>query len=119
MADHPLHPSSGVPIFSSPRDIEDFLRMELEIARIQRDEANHEFWRTSANVYDSSHDEKVRSAAWGQCVARKALVAALKRLNAFLANGTVPGEFEYPPREMSRTQAEGSRIQLETAGERY
>ena len=79
--------------FSDIHEVEDFLRMEVKIARIQREEANLRFWHISAEISCSDHDEQVTSAARVQCLARISLVMALKRLNAFLDRGTIPREF--------------------------
>jgi hypothetical protein len=92
---------------SSLHEVEDLLRIEVKIARIQLDEVDRRFWRISADISDPHHGEKVEFGAGVQCAARSSLLVALKRLNGFLVHATVPADFRLrqPATEMYKAQA--------------
>jgi hypothetical protein len=94
-----LDPTSNVDgnWFRNPCEVEDLLRMEVKIADLERKNADLSFWRASANVRSLSHNQDVALAAIVQSVARRSLLNAVVRLNAFLTYGTVPDDLRFRP----------------------
>jgi hypothetical protein len=84
---------NNVLVFASLDEIEDFLRKDVGMAQMQRETADSIFWRVYAEVSDPDHDRNLASALRVQDAARKSLLRALERLNAFLVSGTIPDEF--------------------------
>jgi hypothetical protein len=71
-------------------NIEDYLRLEAEIARCNFNAAERTFWRVSADISCKDHERQIGEASRAQALTRKALLRALERINRFLVYGTVP-----------------------------
>lgn len=80
--------------FKDIRSLEDFLRSEVKIAQLRREAADAEFWQRSADVFHPDHDQRVEQASVIQSAARRSLLTALERLNAFLADGAIPEDLK-------------------------
>jgi hypothetical protein len=75
--------------------IEDYLRLEAEIARCNFNAAESEFWRVSANRSDNARESNAAEASTAQIATRKALPRALERVNSVLGYGRIPADL-YP-----------------------
>jgi hypothetical protein len=76
--------------------VETILRATVDAATKGHNAAKHNFWRVCA---EQSHGEQqtVREAAAAtyQNLAREELIAAIRRLNNFTLDGTIPEELKY------------------------
>lgn len=92
----------------NPNEIEDLLRMEVGLMRLECGKADAEFWRISADVFALYHGHKVELAARAQCVTRISLLAALRRLNRFLSEGTIPDDLRFRPAVPDKCNAQAA-----------
>lgn len=83
--------------FKSLHEIELSLRADLTNARAQRSDANARFWSKYADVFISNHGQEVEFARETQTFSRRYLLWALKRLDGFLAHGTIPSDIKLDP----------------------
>jgi hypothetical protein len=75
----------------SDLDIEDILRIDVDLAQQELDAARLAFWRAAAAPPNGEGTKKRENAAVaGENSARENLIGALHRLNEFICDGKVP-----------------------------
>jgi hypothetical protein len=85
------------------REIEDFLRAEVEKATRHYEEAKLFFWRVSAEIPSGlphpDGAQRIQIAARAQTYAMEELSAQLRKFNSFLIDGTIPDDLLKAPQE--------------------
>ena len=76
--------------------VETILRAAVDAATKGHNAANHNFWRVCAEQGDGAQQTVLEAAAaTSQNLAREELITAIRRLNNFTLDGTIPEELKY------------------------